>query len=680
MRFLFLLIALILSAAPAAAQPMQPNSIHGTLLAEAGKVVPGGGDTLALSFTPDPGWHGYWFNPGDAGFGIDLKWKLPEGVHLGPAQFPVPQTLVIAGLMNHVYKGPHALLFDLKLDRSVTPGTRLPIALDAQWLACTDEICVPEGGHFETELVAGSGGKAVTARFDRFRAKLPTPLDRTGRFGAANGLLRLAIPFPADAAIANPHFFASADGMLDYAAPQTFTRNGDRLIMETRLAGEPPSQVSGLLSLGDGGGLQLSAQPGRVPADGTPLGERSEMARGGAPTLLLSFGAALLGGLLLNILPCVFPILGLKAISLSRAAIGERAARRDALAYAGGAILACLMLGGLLLALRARGEAVGWAFQLQEPAVVAALFLLTLAIVFNLLGGFRVPGIAVGDRLTRSGGMAGSFWTGALAAFVATPCTGPFMAAALGAAMLLPVPAAMLLFAGLGIGLALPFLAIGFVPALRRWLPKPGAWMETFRKWMALPMALTALALGWLLWRLGGANLLLAAAIGALLMTGLLIVLGHLQRGSGKAVLPLALAALAVLLATPAVIAAMPGQRFVTPMQGGQAIAFSEPKLAELRADGKPVFLYFTADWCVTCKANEAAAIDRDAVQKAFDEAGIATMRGDFTRRDPAIARFLASHGRAGIPFYLFYPAGGARARELPQLLSQDRLVALAAN
>ncbi len=679
MRAFFLLIALVLAAAPAMAQPMQPNSIHGTLLAERQAVAPGGGDMLALSFEPDPDWHGYWSNPGDAGFGIDLKWTLPDGVKLGNAQFPVPRTLVIAGLMNHVYEGPHALLFDLDLDESIAPGTRLPIALDAQWLACTDEICVPESGHFEIDLVAGTGGKADTARFDRFRSKLPTPLDRSGTFSAANGMLHLAIPFPAEAAISNPHFFAGADGMVDYAAPQIFSRNGDQLIMETRLAsGDPPSDVSGLLALGDGGGLQIGAVPGIVPAGGMPLGQ-NEAATSDTSTLLLSFGAALLGGLLLNILPCVFPILGLKAISLSRAAIGEGEARRDALAYAAGAILACLALGALLLFLRVRGEAVGWAFQLQEPAVVVALFLLTVAIVTNLLGMFAVPGFAVGDRLTRSSGLGGSFWTGALAAFIATPCTGPFMAAALGAALLLPVPAAMLLFAGLGIGLALPFLAIGFVPALRRWLPKPGAWMETFRKWMALPMALTALALAWLLWRLGGPALLLTGGIGALAMAALLLLLGRMQKRGGPMTAPLAFAALAMLLLPPAVIAAGPGDRFVPPASGvSDAIAFSEPELAALRADGKPVFLYFTADWCVTCKANEAAAIDRDAVRDAFGRAGILMMRGDFTRRDPAIARFLSAHGRAGIPFYLYYPPGGDPPRELPQLLSQDRLIALA--
>ena len=678
MRFLLFLIALICSTAPALAQPMQPNSIHGELLAEHAATAPGGGNTLALSFKPDPGWHGYWSNPGDAGFGIDLKWTLPKGVTLGEAQFPVPQTLVIAGLMNHVYKGPHALLFDLKLAKSIAPGTRLPIALDAQWLACTDEICVPESGHFETVLTAGSGGKSDTARFDQFRSKLPTPLDRSGTFSAANGVLRLAIPFPSDAAIANPHFFASADGMVDYAARQRFSRAGNRLIIETLLPGDPPGAVSGLLALGDGGGLTVSANPGPVPAGGTPLGQATEDS-GDAPTLLLSFGAALLGGLLLNILPCVFPILGLKAISLSRAAIGKRAARRDALAYASGAVLACLALGGLLLGLRAQGEAVGWAFQLQEPWVVTALFLLTVAIVANLLGAFAVPGMAVGERLAGSGGIGGSFWTGALAAFVATPCTGPFMAAALGAALLLPAPAALLLFAGLGLGLALPFLAIGFIPALRRWLPKPGAWMETFRRWMALPMALTVLALGWLLWRLGGGALLTAGVVAALLLTAMLLLVGRAQRGGGKALMPIALAALALLLLPPALIAAAPGDRFVAADSGGgDALAFSEAKLAGIRDEGTPLFLYFTADWCVTCKANEAAAIDRAAVRNAFDKAGIVTMRGDFTRRDPAIARFLAAHGRAGIPFYLFYPAGSGPARELPQLLSQDRLIALA--
>ena len=676
---LIALTATFCMAAPAHAQGGNAAHIRGALLVENGKVAPGGGDTLALSFEPDAGWHGYWSNPGDAGFGIDLKWTLPKGVTLDEAQFPVPQTLTIAGLMNHVYEGPHALLFDLNLDKSVAPGTRLPIALDAQWLACTDEICVPETGHFETTLVAGPGGQAATARFDRFRSALPTPLDRPATFEVANGLLRLAIPFPAAAAAPAPHFFASADGMVDYAAPQRFSRVGDRLVMETRAAGASPKDVSGLLALGDGTGLSISAARGAVPTGGVPLAGSADPADADAPTLLLSFGAALLGGLLLNILPCVFPILGLKAISLSRAAIGEAEARRDALAYGAGAILACLALGGLLLALRARGEAVGWAFQLQEPAVVVALFLLTVGIVANLLGMFTVPGLAVGDRFTRSGGASGSFWTGALAAFVATPCTGPFMAAALGAALLLPVPAALLLFAGLGIGLALPFLAIGFIPTLRRWLPKPGAWMETFRKWMALPMALTALALGWLLWRLGGPNLIIAGVVAAVAMLAILLLLGRGQRGGAGAVPLLAAGALAVLLLPPALVAAAPESSFAAHNGRSNSLPFDEARLAQLQAEGRPIFLYFTADWCVTCKANEAAAIEREGVARAFERGNVAVMSGDFTRRDPAIARFLAAHGRAGVPFYLFYPKDGGEPKELPQLLSQDMLIDLAA-
>lgn len=676
MRIFILLITLILSAAPVAAQPMQPNSIHGELLTERSQVAPGGDTTLALDFTTDPGWHGYWSNPGDAGFGIDLNWTLPDGVTLGDPQFPVPHTLVIAGLMNHVYEGPHALLFDFKLAKNIAPGTRLPIALEAQWLACTDEICVPESGSFSVDLVAGSGGSADTARFDSFRAKLPTPLDQQGTFAASNGLLRLSIPFPANAAITNPHFFAGSDGIVDYAARQSFTRDGDRLILETRLAGDPPDRVSGLLAIGGDSGLVIEAMPGSVPTGGTPLGDDAS-AQNGSLALFLSFGAALLGGLLLNILPCVFPILGLKAISLSRAAIGEGEARRDALAYAAGAILACLALGGLLLALRAQGQAVGWAFQLQEPAIVAALFLLTVAIVINLLGIFSVPGLSVGNRLAGAAGPGGSFWTGALAAFVATPCTGPFMAAALGAALLLPAAAAMLLFAGLGIGLALPFLAIGFIPALRQWLPKPGPWMDTFRKWMALPMALTTLALGWLLWRLGGPMLLLAGGVGAVILVLILFLLGRTQSHGGKRSVSLALAALLMIALPPALIAVGPGEQFTPASAMSDDIAFSEPGLARLRAEGSPVFLYFTADWCVTCKANESAVIDRDAVREAFDGADVVAMRGDFTRRDPVIARFLADHGRAGVPFYLFYPADGSAARELPQLLSQDRLIAM---
>ena len=351
-------------------------------------------------------------------------------------------------------------------------------------------------------------------------------------------------------------------------------------------------------------------------------------------------------------------------------------------------MIASLALGAAMLALRAGGEQVGWAFQLQEPGVVAALLVLAAAITASFLGAFELPSPRFagggGGGGGSGGGGGGSFLTGLLAAFVATPCTGPFMAAALGAALLLPAAQALLLFAALGLGLALPFLLIGFVPALRERLPRPGPWMASFRRWMALPMGLTALALAWLTWRLGGTGYLLAALALAGLVTALLALLWG-ARGLGRAGRAAGLAALTAGGAALAI--ALPGFREAPTARAEPGLLdakpFSEAALAEARARGKPVFVWFTADWCLTCKVNEGAAIERASTRDAFQRAGVAVLRGDWTRRDEAITRFLTARGAAGVPLYLWYPAAqGAEAksppRQLPQVLTPGLLAELA--
>ncbi len=384
-----------------------------------------------------------------------------------------------------------------------------------------------------------------------------------------------------------------------------------------------------------------------------------------------------MGGLILNIMPCVFPILSLKAISLAKAGGDERRARSEAVAYAGGILLTCLALGGLMLAIRAGGTQVGWAFQLQYPRVNALLLILMVAITLNLAGLFELGTIGVGQSRTMKGGAAGAFWTGALAAFVATPCAGPFLGVAMGAALVLPWPLALTVFAGLAIGFASPFLAIAFVPALRRLMPRPGNWMTVFRRVMAVPMALTALALLWLLWRQLGSGGIVLGVVLAIATALLLGLLGRTQR-AGRGI-NWAIGSVAVLALSAAAIAAPPYVRSdkVTAGAGLAGTPFSEAALASARGAGKPVFLYFTADWCLTCKVNEANAIDRDEVKKAFAAGGVETMVGDWTSADPAITRFLEAHGRSGVPFYLWYPKGAKDAVVLPQVLTPGSLTGL---
>lgn len=646
-----------------------PTHITAQLLAE-GPAPAGGTVTLAFLMRPDRGWHGYWANPGDAGFGMTLDWVLPPGAAAGPLRYPVPRTLVVSGLMNHVFEEDYAVLADLRLPAALAAGTRLPVRVRAEWLACTDQVCVPERAELATEVVIGPAG-APDPRFDAWRAKLPAPLGAQAKFQIEGKAIRIGVPLPRSVALDAPHLFPAEDGVIAYAAPQDFRRQGDLLVVTLARSGsKTPAALSGVLRLdGAGNGLSFSAAPGAVAAGGEPLAAPGSTATRFALLVL----AALAGGLLLNVMPCVFPILSLKALSLARAGESPAEARAEGLAYTAGVVLACAGLGALLLGLRAAGHEVGWAFQLQEPGVVAALLVLAMAITANLAGlfEFAVPGFA------REGSPHGAFATGLLAAFVATPCTGPFMATAMGAALLLPAAQGMALFVALGLGLALPFLAVAFIAPLRRMLPRPGRWMNTLRRVLAVPMGLTALALAWLAWRLGGARFALLGAALALGLLALLWLVGRAQR-SGRSARPLALggtlAAAAAILALP--LAAATDR----PASLGGVLPsrpFSEAALASARASGKPVFAWFTADWCLTCKVNEEVAIEREDTRAAFARAGVVVLRGDWTRRDPAITRYLAAQGAAGVPLYVWYPRNGGAPRVLPQLLTPESLAAL---
>ncbi|WP_379545945.1 protein-disulfide reductase DsbD family protein [Qipengyuania sp. DSG2-2] len=665
-----------LSAAPAHAQGLSgaaPN-IAAALEVE-GPLAPGGETTLAIRFTPvSPEWHGYWSNPGDAGLGMQVEWDLPEGVSVGAFEYPTPGRLLIDGLMNHIFEGQYAVLAPLRLAADSTVEGPLRIAGTAFYLACTDEICVPEEAQIEALVVIGGSDSAPRdASFAQYRAAIPPLLDAPATFEQSRGLLRLAIPFPENANIGQPHLFLGEKDIINYSAPQGFSQVGDTLVAEIELAGtgEDPDTLSGILKMGAGGedarGLRFNAVRGEVPSGG-----RTIMARDSTlPSVWLILLGAFAGGLLLNIMPCVFPILSLKALSLAKAGAGPTEARRDALAYTAGVMLATVALGAAMLALRAAGEQVGWAFQLQEPGVVVALFLLASLITANFAGVFELPSVP----LTRGDKPASSFATGLLAAVAATPCTGPFMAAAIGAALLLPVSVALAVFAALGLGLALPFLLIGFVPALRTRLPRPGTWMGTFRKLLAIPMGLTALALAWLITQVGGHAMLLIAGLAGIAAVALAFVFHRRQIRALVWVASLGLvAALGVVRASDA--AAEHDKQSAASLLSPRA--FSQSALDEARATGQPVFVWFTADWCVTCKVNEGIAIEREATREAFDEAGVIAIVGDWTVRDAEITEFLTRQGAAGVPLYLWYPSGGAEAQQLPQVLTPDSLVNLA--
>ena len=666
-------------AAPAHAQDASGAGRHIDirLVAETDRPAAGSSVALALDQRPQPGWHGYWQNPGDAGFPAKLDWTLPRGVEpSGMEAYPLPTTLKVAGLMNYVYEAPFAVLTALKIPAGLAPGTRLPVRLALSYLVCTRAVCVPESADLSLDLTVGDGAidPDRRARFDTWRRALPqgqTP----GSYARVGDRVTIAIPYPRNAALSDAYFFPTSTDAVDYAAPQRIDRDGDRVLIETRAARllQPGQVFGGVLRIAPGRGLTISAVPGNVaPLPDRSAGSPIAPAGGALGTILAAFGAAVLGGLILNVMPCVFPILSLKALSLARAGGDERGARHEALAYTVGAVAMCLALGGVILSLRAGGSAAGWAFQLQDPRVVVVLMLLSVAIALNFAGMFELP---VPRFAASAGGAGGAFATGALAAFVATPCTGPFMGAALGAALVLPWPAALAIFAGLGLGLALPFLLLGFVPALRRLLPRPGPWLGVARRILSIPMWLTAIALAWVLGRQAGVDGMALALFAALALGVVLWAAGRRQaRGLGFSIGDLGVMLAITVLATITIHHA-PASAPIRQAAGAEA--FSEARLDTLRQAGRPVFVYFTADWCLTCKVNERLAIDTDTVRARFAADRVAVLVGDWTDGDPVLGRFITAHNRAGVPLYLYYPAGGGAARVLPQILTPGLLTSL---
>jgi len=656
-----LLLALLFPAVLAAQTVVQNPNTRVELIAAA--PAADGSRTVGIVLTPKPGWHSYWSNPGEAGFAPKATWTLPAGASAAPLRFPVPATLLVSGLMNYVYGASATLV-------TTVTGAAGAIGVTLNYLVCTAEICVPETAALRLAADAAPDPRVATAV-----AALPQPL-AGARFAVKDGRFVIAVPVADSAGVTRAYFFPAIEGVVDYASPQTVGVAGGDLRIETKAAAVAVAASPGVLRVERGSrvtGFTLDPRPGPVPA----AGSSSRGATGGG-TLALFASALLLaiaGGIVLNVMPCVFPILSLKALGLAKGGATPGAARRDALAYAAGVIAVCVALGGVVLALSAAGDAVGWGFQLQNPRVVAGLLVLVTAIALNLAGLFELGSFGGGGSLATKPGAAGSFWTGALAAFVATPCTGPFMAAALGAALVLPPAAGLLVFAGLGFGLALPFLAIGFLPQLRRRLPKPGAWMATFRHVLSVPMFVTALGLAWLLGRQAGVGGM-TLGLGGAVLTGLALWwYGGRQAAFGRTWPPLLAAAAAAGLAIAAVTPGGAAPASDAPA-GLAATPFSEAELARLQAARTPAFVYFTADWCLTCKVNERGPLSSHAVAAAFRAKGVRTLVGDWTSNDPVLGRFIRAHNRAGVPLYLFYRADGS-VETLPQVLSVSTLTAL---
>jgi thiol:disulfide interchange protein/DsbC/DsbD-like thiol-disulfide interchange protein len=686
MKALLTLLAALFFATAAAAQIDNLPKVHARLIAEHDALAPGATETIAFEQDIRAGWHTYWLNPGDVGQPTTLDWSLPAGWKAGALQWPYPKRLPVGPFMDYGYEGKAWILSSVTAPADAKAGDTVTLSAKASWLVCK-EVCVPEDATLTLPVKIGaSTASPEAAAFAAARTKIPTTSPWAAHYalGAVLDLYIAARPLAA----AHPQsavFFPSEDGMVTGPAAQLlgFAPNGVvlRLSPGKKIA-RRGGALDGVLVLTSSDGstqaLQVHAFPGPVPpADFAAPTASDTNDTGFALSLLFAF----LGGLILNLMPCVLPILAMKAFALSSQAGRDRAeAVRESFAYGAGAILSFLGLGALLLALRAGGEAIGWGFQLQEPLVVAGFALLMFGVGLNLSGVFEVAGFGGGDGLTRAGGAVGSFFTGVLAVAVAAPCTAPFMAAALGYALTQPAVLALAVFLSLGIGFAAPFVLIGISPTLTRLLPKPGLWMQRLREALAFAMYGTAAWLVWVLAQQSGANAV-AAALAAMVAIGFGawmwgVSRSFAARGRGIAALVTLiaiLAALSCLWLIKSVPAAGAANVNVT---GLPSEAYSAERLASLRNQNRPVFINATAAWCITCLVNDEAALSGARIKQAFADRHIAYLVADWTRRDPAITTLLAAHGRSGVPLYLYYAPGAAEPKVLPQILTEGEVLA----
>lgn len=670
------MVALLAATFTAPAQPAHVEHVEVELIAENTALKPGE-NWVALRVKPDANWHTYWRNPGDTGIPTQLTWAIPKDISAGAIQWPYPQLHKLGDLAYFGYGEETLHLVQITMPANWPAAKPVVLKAEAKWLVCAD-VCIPGKTTVSLTLPLAASTTADsrwTALFANARARLPTAAPWKAQFSAANGDFSLNID-GAKLEGAQLTFFPYASDLLNSATPQriAFDQNGLRLSQNlSAYFVSAPKTVEGVLVVQQSGKTQ-AYELNAVPDTVTVVKASATPAKQSAPetTLPLVLLFAVLGGLILNLMPCVFPVLSLKAISvMQNRGHAARQQRGHALAYTAGVVLSCGAVAAVLLGLRAGGQAIGWGFQLQSPIFVGGLAYLMFGLGLSMSGavefGTRLMGL--GQSLTQGSGYGSSFFTGVLATVVASPCTAPFMGTALGYALTQPPLLSLSVFLALGLGLALPFLLLGFFPRLAGFLPRPGAWMETFKQVMAYPLYLTVV---WLVWVLAHQTSIDGAAI---VLVGLVLVAFALWLWNRASLLAkilkfVALAAALALLAHPLLKTAP------TAVQSNaeQASVYSAERLQQLLAQKRTVFVDFTADWCITCKVNEQGVLKTERVQQAFTTNKVTTLVGDWTRADPAITKVLEQFGRSGVPLYLVYVNGG-EAKVLPQILTPDTVI-----
>ncbi|MFP4538275.1 MAG: protein-disulfide reductase DsbD family protein, partial [Dichotomicrobium sp.] len=680
--------SLVQSETPQSAQQSRKQRVEIDLLSETAAIRPGQPFWVALRQKIVPGWHTYWENPGDSGEPTRIDWDLPGGFEASAINWPAPEAIPVSGMMNYGYSDEVLLLV-----RITPPGEigadEVRLRAQSRWLVC-EEICIPEEGEAQITLAVADGGAPLDPGngADRIaKAVRDLPKEAPWPVSLTVGPDRLALSIRTDelraGQVEDLRFFPREWGLIDNAAAQNvaWRDSGPRLVIERgELKAKRLERLDGLLAVtardGSRETYEITGDSAETVAAVTPA-VSDTVPPGGELSLWQAAAFAFLGGLILNFFPCVFPVLSMKALSLARGGGTAHRDRSHALAYLGGVMLSFAVLAGLLLALRATGDAFGWGFQFQSPWFVLVMAALFFALGLNLSGVFNFGGalMGVGDSLTRRGGTSGSFFTGVLASIAATPCTAPFMGAALGYAVTQPAAQAATVVMVLGLGFAMPMTLLSLSGAFARLLPKPGPWMETLKQVLAFPLYATAVWLVWVLSLQTGADGVLAAGAVLVAVGFAAWLAGTTQAGRGLRYAGSAIVVAAAFALAAPMIGTAPDARTAGDGRTGSPTEIGEPfslaRLDELRAQGRPVFVNLTAAWCITCKVNEEVALSSDAFRAGLKRGDIAYLVGDWTNQDPEISRMLEKFGRAGVPLYLLYSGNGEPPKVLPQVLTE---------
>lgn len=693
--FVFLvsgLFAAFAQAKPEQNQPIQGpvHALHLTvdLVPLSGSIQPGATTEVGLHFLLDKGWHVYWSNAGDSGEPPRIQWKLPRGITADPIQFPAPQRLPLGPLMDFGYENEVLFPMALQAARGLKAPATEQLTAHVDWLVCR-EVCIPGKADLTLPLKIttqpGAPDPNAQVLFDRFRALLPRPLPPAARavFASTPSGFTLALFGAGGQPHTSAQFFPLDQGQIDNVAPQAVRAIDDGLEISLKkdenLRGSL-AKLNGVVRFADGTAFELSAAPGAVPPvrDSTVPGPL----RAALLTDILRFAfLAFVGGMVLNLMPCVFPVLFLKALSLVESSNQDRSRlRMHGLVYALGILVSFWAVLAILLALRTGGRQLGWGFQFQSPAFIAIIAMLLFFVGLSLAGMFEI-GLTVtsaGSSFAARRGYAGSFFTGVLAMIVATPCTAPFMGVAIGFALAQSAVVAFAVFTALALGLAAPYLLFTLNPSWTRVLPRPGAWMEIFKQFTAVPIFATVIWLVWLFAQAAGANAMLGLLTAFLVLAIAGWILGRWPARRAASVIALLVIAVAVVL--PLYLMRV----FIAPQEssglgananvsrkGNQDVwqPFSQAALDKYRAQGRPVFVDFTAAWCLSCQVNERVVLERKDVQQRMRKSGIVLLRADWTRHDEEIAQALNKLGRSGVPTYVLY-APGAPPQVLPEVLT----------